>query len=265
MAAASSNGKKPSARRAPDERLARVERAIGYRFRDKKLLTLALTHRSVLQTGDDTDQIHCNERLEFLGDAVLSLAISADLMRRASPTWDEGDLSRIRAALVNAETLADIARELDLGESLVVGRGERKDGGAAKTSILANTLEAIFGAVHEDRGYEVAAGVIANVFAKRLSSPLTSDLGMDYKTLLQERIQDVYRVAPEYRVLAEAGPAHEREFEIQVLIDGHPVARGRGIGKKRASQDAARAALRRLQTLGGQPLTSLDDNGGIDL
>ncbi len=203
-----------------------------------------------MQARDHKASPLCNERWEFLGDAVLSLVITSALMTHAETRaneWDEGDLSRLRASLVNTESLAEIAREIGLGEHILVGRGERLDGGRAKTSILANTLEALFGAIYEDKGFEAASKVILRLFHQRLSSPLSPDQGMDFKTLLQERLQAAYTKKPTYKVVSEEGPAHERVFVIDVYLEKTFLARGKALGKKRASQDAAEAALKRLE------------------
>ena len=214
-----------------------LEAALGYRFARPDRLVVALTHRS---HGEGRN----NETLEFLGDAVLALAIS-DLLMARFPDAREGDLSKMRAALVNAEVLAQKARALDVGRWLRLGKGEEKSGGRDKESILAAAYEAVLGAIYLDAGYEPARGVIEAQF--------TADLGehaavgqRDYKTQLQELTQRLFRETPSYTLVEESGPDHEKRFVSEIAVGGRPCGRGVGKSKKTAEQAAAMQALAAL-------------------
>lgn len=223
---------------APSE-LERLQHALGYRFRDAALLERCLTHVSC---GGGMDA-H-NESLEFLGDAVLSLAIS-DLLMRRFPERSEGDLSRMRASLVNGRVLAEKARLLRVGEVLRVGKGEERTGGRHKESILAAALEALLGGIYWEAGYDAARPVVEAHFAADLDH---GGLGRDdYKTRLQEVTQRLYRVPPTYRLIRESGPSHDKYFETEIRVDGNLVGQGEGRSKKQSEQEAARRALEMLQ------------------
>jgi len=222
-----------------DER-AGLEDRLGHRFHDVRLLEAALTHTSALVPGE----VRAGEQLEWLGDAVLGLAV-AELLLRAFPELDEGELSKRRATLVRAPTLAAKARGLGIGEALRLGRGEERGGGRDKPSILACTYEAVIGAIFRDAGFEHTKAVIGRHFAHELERGGVSG-APDWKTILQERTQAQSRTVPEYRMAAEAGPAHARQFTIEVLIEGTPVAVGTGSSKREAEQAAAREALAAL-------------------
>jgi ribonuclease-3 len=220
----------------PEARTA-LEGALGHRFVRPEHLAEALTHRSF---GEGTN----NEKLEFLGDAVLALAM-ADLLMAHFPEAREGDLSKMRASLVNAEVLARKARELDLGRWLRLGKGEDKSGGRDKPSILAAAYEALLGAVYLDGGYEPARTVVATHFATDVDEHAT--VGQrDYKTQLQELTQRLYRETPSYALIEESGPDHEKRFVSEITIGGRPCGRGVGRSKKTAEQAAAMEALEAL-------------------
>lgn len=217
---------------------ATLARRLGHGFASPELLAEALTHRSV-------GSAH-NERLEFLGDAVLNLVIAAELYR-LRPDASEGDLSRLRASLVRERTLADIAAELDLGAVLRMGSGELRSGGFRRASILADALEAILGAVYLDAGFAAADQIIRNLFADRLRNLPEADQLKDPKTRLQEWLQARGRPLPEYRLVDESGEAHERRFTVRCLLEDADVsAEGEGGGRRRAEQAAARRVLERL-------------------
>jgi ribonuclease-3 len=218
-----------------DERT--LEERIGYRFRDPSKLEAALTHSSALPSGP----VRSSEQLEFLGDAVLGLAV-ADLLLEAFPDADEGRLSKWRAALVRTTTLAAKARDLEIGAALLLGRGEERSGGRAKDSILAAAYESVLGAIYRDGGFHSAKAVVARHFARDLAGE-PDHVGQDWKTLLQERTQARLRTVPEYRLVAERGPAHAREFTCEVWVAGDCLASGDGSSKREAEQRAARAAL----------------------
>jgi ribonuclease-3 len=211
---------------------------LGYEFRDAALLREALTHRSF--------GIPHNERLEFVGDAVLNCAIAAMLFERF-PTTQEGELSRARANLVNRDTLAQIARRIDLGAHIRLGEGELKSGGADRASIIADGLEAIFGAVFLDGGFAAARAAIDNIYADLLRDADPSTLGKDPKTRLQEWLQGRRYPVPEYAVVATSGEAHAQHFEVDCRIAAlSMVTHGTGPSRRAAEQEAAASALARL-------------------
>jgi ribonuclease-3 len=221
-----------------DEARAALENLLNHRFARPEHLAVALTHRSV---GDPQH----NETLEFLGDAVLSLAIS-DLLMRELPDAREGDLSKLRAGLVNAERLAHKARLVDLGRWLRLGKGEERTGGREKERILASAYEAVLGAVYLDAGYEAARRVVDAHFTPDVHRSPESPGHRDYKTRLQELTQRLYHETPVYTLAAEHGPDHAKEFVIELAIGGKVLGRGVGRSKKLAEQAAAMEALAQL-------------------
>jgi ribonuclease III len=221
-----------------------LQENLGYRFHDPPLLEEALRHSSYVNEQPDS-RLRDNERLEFLGDAVLNLAIG-HLLMRAYPELHEGDLSRIRSNMVNETQLAEIARGLGLGHCLQLGKGEMQTGGPDKSSLLANALEAVFAAVYLDGSFEAAFSVIANRFQDLLETALELNSGQDYKSRLQEAVQGKIREVPRYRVVEETGPDHDKTFCVAVSV-GDMESRGTGKSKKIAEQDAARQALESLQ------------------
>ncbi len=213
--------------------------SIRHRFRDPQLLTLALTHRSASSRH--------NERLEFLGDAILGFVI-ADFLFSNFPKADEGQLTRARATLVNRETLACIARELELGGAIALGEGELKSGGWRRDSILANSLEALIGAIYLDAGIEAARDELSAWFAERLAVVDPTVTQKDSKTQLQEYLQERQYALPIYQTVAITGPAHNQSFLISCELSS-PALRVEGSGRSRrqAEQEAARLALSSLQ------------------
>ena len=219
--------------------LERFQEALGYRFRNPALLRRCLTHVSCGRGADVQ-----NETLEFLGDAVLGLAVS-DLLMRRFPQGSEGDLSRMRASLVNRKRLAEKARRLRVGAVLLMGKGEERTGGRRKDSILAASFEAVLGGIHREGGYEVVRPVVESHFAADLDH---EGLGLDdYKTRLQEVIQRLYRVLPTYRLVRQTGPSHDKCFETEIRVEGRRVGQGTGRSKKQSEQEAARQALDALE------------------
>jgi ribonuclease-3 len=208
---------------------------LDYKFSNLALLESALTHKSFSATDH-------NERLEFLGDAVFDLVISDILMRKFAD--DEGGLSKKRASLVNENVLAKLALQLQLPKFMILGRGELVTGGDKKPRLLASTLEALIGAIYLDGGFVQATAVIQKIFAPVLEemSP-ESDFNDDFKTRLQELCQSEHKSAPTYRLKRETGPSHDREFVIEVEIQGKVFGQGSGRSKKIAEQNAAREAL----------------------
>jgi len=220
---------------------AELEERLRFRFRDRVLLRTALTHRShTPQAGLQ------NETLEFLGDAVIGLVV-AELLVRRWPGATEGQLSRRRAALVNAETLATKAGDLELGPRILLGRGEEKTGGREKRSILAGAFEAVLGAAFLDGGFDAARAAVAHLFERDVDAELGLD-GGEYKTRLQELTQRLFRAAPEYTIRNVSGPDHARDFASEVSIQGRVLGSGSGQSKKVAEQAAAREALTALHT-----------------
>lgn len=216
-----------------------LERTVGYRFKDRALLERALTHSSLGAESSAPD----NETLEFLGDAVLDLAVS-ELLMVGHPDRREGDLSRMRASLVNTPTLAERAREIGLAAWLRLGKGEERSGGRTKERILASAYEALLGATFLDAGYQIARDCVARHFEAALANAPTGTV--DYKTELQELTQLRFRSAPAYRVLAVSGPDHARRYEVEVSVDDKIRAAGSGTSRKSAEQMAARLALAQL-------------------
>ncbi len=219
--------------------LAILEGRLGYQFANRELLEQALTHRS-------HGAVH-NERLEFLGDAVLNCAI-AQLLFQKFGRLNEGDLSRLRANLVKQQSLAEIAERLELSQFLRLGEGERKSGGFRRPSILADTLEAAMGAVFVDRGFEAAREVIARLFEPVLKSVDPKTLGKDSKTLLQEFLQGKRLPLPQYTVVETRGAAHNQEFEVECVLAKLDISvRGSGRSRRAAEQSAAKLALEAAQ------------------
>jgi len=211
---------------------------LGHEFADPSLFERALTHRSAAGRH--------NERLEFLGDSVLNFLIAEQLFQRY-PDTAEGDLSRLRALLVKGETLADLAEELELGQYLLLGSGERKSGGHRRRSILADTVEAILGAIYLDAGFEAVRKVVASVYAGRLENLPPLDELKDPKTRLQEYLQGNAMSIPEYRLLETTGAAHEQQFVVECAVSADvPSTQGLGRGRRRAEQAAATAMLAQL-------------------
>jgi ribonuclease III len=221
-----------------------LENRLGYTFRDRFWLQQAFVHSSYAYEYSQSGP--SNERLEFLGDAVLNLIIS-DFLLIIYPDAPEGDLSRRRASLVNARSLAGIARHLDLGAYLWLGRGEEQQSGRQKPSMLADALEALVAAVYLDGGYDAAKEVVRLLFAGKLAAREDDPVSQDFKTALQEHAQKWLKVSPEYRLVRQNGPAHARTFEVEVWLAGKPLGRGEGKSKKQASQEAAHQALLTFQ------------------
>ncbi len=230
-------------------RLKELERSLGYEFRDPTLLDCALTHRSYANENPDLMK-QDNERLEFLGDAVLTLCISDMLMKRF-PEHSEGELSKMRSSIVNERPLARLAGELRVGDYLLLGRGEDISGGRSKHSILSNTLEAIIAAVYFDTGFEGVYAFVEMRFLPLLEAGTVKLHYQDYKTALQEVTQDRFRVIPKYSVLREFGPDHDKVFQVLLTVGDVVSTSGLGRNKKEAEQRAARKALEAIEKKGG--------------
>ena len=232
-----------------------LEERLGYKFSTKELLARALTHSSAVQelhaagveASGNALLAEDNERLEFLGDAVLEL-LTSEYLLAAFPEWTEGQLSKSRARIVNAGSLEAAARRLRLGEHLRLGRGEEKTGGREKQTLLADAFEAVLAAVYLDAGLGAARGVLRRVlFEQALEERGESIAESDRKSALQEYLQGRGRPPAEYRLAGETGPDHQKVFQIEVWVDGEYMATGEGSTKKEAEQRAARSALEQLE------------------
>lgn len=229
------------------DELIKLETRLGHSFSDKTILMEALRHSSWVNEHFRADK-RDNERLEFLGDAVLSLIIGQLLMERY-PDMREGDLSRTRAKLVNEYQLADLARQLDLGRFLMLGKGEAQTDGRNKSSLLADAFEATLAALYLDGGFETALAFVGRLFHPLLTHIPGSSQNPDYKSRLQEAVQLRHQEVPRYKVVGESGPDHEKTFRVTVKVCGL-AAEGKGRSKKKAEQDAAREGLVRLKREG---------------
>lgn len=216
----------------------RLCRKLGYRFNRPDLLRQALTHRS--------HSLSHNERLEFLGDSVLNCAV-AGLIYRHYPDLSEGSLSRVRANLVNQQTLVNVAQALELGKMIRLGEGELRSGGHRRPSILADALEAVMGAIYLDGGFAPAESTVAALFSPLLKQGEARTLGKDPKTLLQELLQSRRQALPQYVVVATSGEAHQQQFKVECLVAEQGIrAEGEGPSRRAAEQEAARQAYERL-------------------
>ena len=216
-----------------------LENALGYKFETNKLITEALTHKSYKQSYD-------NERLEFLGDAVLDLVIGEYLYKKF-PLSAEGELSKLRASLVNEEGFKKLAIYLNLGEYIYISNAEEKNDGREKPSLLSNAFEAVVGAIYLEAGLEKTNTIVLNLIEKNYDSISLDNLFKDFKTALQEITQSRFGIIPEYQVIASRGPDHKKEFEIAVIIENKEYSRAMGKSKKIAQQEAAKVALKILK------------------
>ncbi|HEX2657605.1 MAG TPA: ribonuclease III, partial [Polyangia bacterium] len=223
---------------------ARLEQRLGHQFSDARLCEAALTHKSWVNEAPRSGRGN-NERLEFLGDAVVTLAVS-DLLMKRSPNASEGDLSKTRAVVVSETGLARVAEQLDLGEWVFLGRGEEQAGGRSRPSILANALEALLGAVFLDAGFTVGRAVVERLFGTALAGA-EDGLQRDFKSRLQERAQALLQQAPRYVVIGQEGPDHDKTFRVSISLGGEELGQASGKSKKEAEQNAAALALEKLE------------------
>ncbi len=214
---------------------------LKHKFKDINILQNALIHRSYANERQGRG-IESNERMEFLGDAVLSAVVSHMLITKF-PDMDEGGLSKLRARLVNESTLSNIARELSIGQYILIGRGEEITGGREKPSILADAYEAVIAAIYLDSGFNKTFKFVASRFEKLLDEFPASEISRDYKTEFQEYVQDIFKTSPKYCLVKESGPEHDKIFEVKVLIKGEDFGKGIGRSKKEAEQNAAKGAI----------------------
>lgn len=227
-----------------------LEEKLEIKFNDKSLLLKAVTHKSFPNENPDL-AINNNERLEFLGDSVLGLSIASKIFEDYEE-MPEGGLAKMRAVLVSAVTLARKARDIDLSKHILLGRGEEMTGGRERDSILADALEAIFGAIYLDQGFKKARLFINEFFDEDIELVKSGEYNKDFKTVLQEYIQQNSDYRPEYNVVEEIGPDHNKEFKMEVLLDGKSLGEGSGSTKKSAEQRAAKSALINLGEIEGR-------------
>ena len=226
-----------------------LEKKIGHQFKNKNLLKEALTHRSYLNEnpswGKDFLSSH-NERLEFLGDAVLELIVT-EVLFEDYPNSAEGELTSIRSALVNYQMLADVSREIILSDYILLSRGEAKDTGKARDVILANAFESLIGAIYLDGGYEAAGKFINSFVMKRVAEVMEKELYRDPKSFLQEIIQEKMKITPTYDVISEKGPDHAKVFRVGVYFGDQLITEGEGLSKQEAEVEAAKNALKEIK------------------
>lgn len=221
--------------------IAELEKATGLDFQDKGLLALAFVHKSYV--NEHKEQEEFNERMEFLGDAVLELAVTHFLYNKY-PEQPEGDLTNWRSALVKGKNLARVAKKLDLGKYLLLSRGEDLSGGREKEYILANTMEALIGAIYLDKGYDHANEFIMKNIVSLLEEIIEEGLHIDAKSRVQEVAQERLNITPHYELIEESGPDHDKHFVIGVYFGKKLAGKGKGSSKQDAEQDAAREALK---------------------
>lgn len=224
-----------------ENKIADFATKIGISFKNKELLIQAFTHRSYLNEHRHIKHDH-NERLEFLGDAVLELVVTNFLYTKY-PKKPEGELTAYRASLVNTITLSESAQKLEMNDFLLLSKGEAKDVGRARQYILANTFEAVIGAIYLDQGYEVVSKFIDDHLLYRMTDIISKNLWQDAKSLFQEKAQEMTGVTPSYEVTKELGPDHNKQFTVGVYLDDELVATGEGHSKQEAEQEAAREGL----------------------
>jgi len=221
-----------------------LQARIDYRFKDRGLLEHALTHKS-RAAEDASGGVADNESLEFLGDAVLGLVV-ADTLFRQYPGYNEGQKSKVKAAVVSTQSLARRAEAIQLGDHLILGRGEEKTGGRFKQALLADAYEALIAGIYLDGGLDAATTFLRRELKEAIDAGSAQTFAPDYKSALQERVQAIGHPVPEYRVSGSEGPDHRKTFTIEVLVNGEVLGSATGRAKKEAEQDAARQALEKL-------------------
>jgi len=221
-----------------------LEKTLGIQFKDNSLLKRALTHRSYLNENRDVEKN--NERLEFLGDAVLELIVS-DHLYSNYPNRPEGELTSFRSAIVRTESLADASRELEYGKYLRMSKGEEETGGRDKDYILANTFEAVLGAIYLDQGYEQCKKLVDKILISKIKNIVERRLDIDSKTKIQEIAQAKYKETPTYEVLKEYGPDHNKKFVVGVKLGNKIIGKGKGESKQKAEEAAAQKGLKYIE------------------
>lgn len=228
------------------ETVKRLQTALGYRFRDISVLIASLVHRSYFSgSSDEALRNHSNERMEFLGDSVLSLVVNDSLYHRY-PHKSEGELTKMKSVIVSRQILTYLAKKMALGQYVLLSKTAQRAGVSEAESVLADTLEAVFGAVFIDGGFEAARACILHMLPDDLGEIVYKEEAINYKSLLQEYIQALHKIPPRYRVMSSAGPDHDKEFAVEVVVQGNILGKGTGKTKKHAEQEAAKEAYRRL-------------------
>jgi ribonuclease-3 len=235
-----------------------IEESLGIKFKDKALLQRALTHRSYLNEHPDY-LLEDNERLEFLGDAILDF-VTGEYLYHHFPEMREGQLTSLRAALVRTETLAQFAKRLSLGDHLLLGTGEAESGGRQRIAVLGDSFEALIGALYLDQGLISVQNFVHGIIGPEVNRILAEAGDKDAKSLLQELSQGYWQITPTYRTVSEDGPDHAKVFTVEALIGGKPYGRGIGPSKQSAAQVAAREALERLSREIGQNGSAVADS-----
>lgn len=223
------------------DKLRQIQKRLGYNFKDINLLKEAITHKSIKSSIN-------NERLEFLGDAVLDLVVGEYLYNKFA-TQSEGDLSKLRASLVNEDSLAKIAKELNLGEFLYLSPAEENNGGRKKQSLISDALEALMGAIYLESGLEMVREIFINLLERNFADISLDSLTKDYKTAFQEITQGKIGLAPKYELISSSGPDHKKCFEMAVFLGGKEIARATGSSKKAAEQAAALKAIEMIKNI----------------
>lgn len=221
-----------------------LEKSLGIEFNNIKLLQVALTHRSYL--NEHRDEPEHNERLEFLGDAVLELIVS-DYLYKTYPKRAEGDLTSFRSAIVRTESLATASRELGYGEYLRMAKGEEESGGKDKDYLLANTFEAVLGAIYLDQGYKECVKLVTRILITKVQDIVENRLDIDSKTKIQEVAQANYQITPTYEVIEENGPDHDKEFVVVIKLEDKIIGKGKGSSKQKAEEAAATNGLEYIE------------------
>jgi len=222
-----------------------LEQRIAHRFTDRALLVASLRHRSWYAGSEENAALGSNERMEFLGDSVLSLVVN-DFLYKRYPEKTEGELTKMKSVVVSKQILAHIARRIELGRFVLVSDNAQRAGVSTMDSVLSDTLEAVFGAVFMDAGFEAARRSILTLLPDDLGVIVSQEDAINYKSLLQEYIQALHKVPPRYRVHSTTGPDHDKQFAVEVVVKGTTLGTGSGKTKKLAEQEAAREAYRRL-------------------
>jgi ribonuclease-3 len=234
-----------SERKRRYRQLEALQKITRIKFRDKSLLNRAMTHRSFVNESGRSE-VRDNERLEYLGDSVLALVVNEYLFKHFD-SYPEGNLAKIKSAIVSERELAKVARSLNLGSFIMMGKGEEQSGGRERPSILANTLEALIGAIYLDAGFKEARKFILPLLKQDIELIDKKSYLRDPKTTLQEYVQKKHKSRPEYRVVRESGPDHQKHFIVTLLINEQEVARGEGSSKRKAEMSAATQALRDIE------------------
>jgi len=233
----------PKKRKNRYRQLSKLQNIIKVKFKNKSLLNRALTHRSFVNESGSVDDD--NERLEYLGDSVLGLVVNEYLFKHFEE-YPEGNLAKIKSAVVSEETLAKVAKAMNLGSFIFMGKGEEQSGGRQRSSILANTLEAVIGAVYLDSGLKESRKFVLSLLKKDIERIDNLTYLRDPKTTLQEYVQKKYKNRPIYEVVDELGPDHEKEFIVKLIINGKTITSGRGSSKRKAEMNVARDILKKI-------------------